>query len=901
MSRSRLLLVAALALACRPAFAQPLRLDVGAGGLPADGPSLNPVVSADGRYVAFVSTATNLVPGVAPDVWNLYRFDRTTGTLIRAALRALRVDEPPRVTAISHDGRLVLFSSFNRDWIAGDTNETQDVFHYDFTTGETRRLSVSSSGEQANGGSLGESMSVDGRYVVFTSSATNLGPPELGPTAPFVHNVFVHDAVAHTTIQVTAGAGRTPANGSSLNARISPDGEWVVFASRATNLAGAPPRPSTNDSELYLVGWRTGEIMQAGPAGGTGSYVGTPTWDAGMVMFPTAPGLVIPGAPGTADDLFIWDRATAVVDHATLAPSADGVIGFPGISAHGRYVTRVQADGRGRPVLVHHDRLTRRSTALNDGPSADLAPMSLDGRWVAFTRLDAVYLMDMQVPRDGRLPTADDDSDGLPNEWEERFGLDPLSNATDDGPDGDPDHDGRTNAEERAAGTHPRGFQTRLLAEGASNAFFRTRFALLSTSATTAHVWLRFLLDGGEVSTLPLVILPGAHRTVETAWISGLAGRSFSTVVESDAPVVVNRTMSWDAREYGAHAETAVAAPATTWYLAEGSTSGDFALFYLLQSPGPASVEATVTFVRPFGLAPIVRAYTLPPDSRTTIAVDGAGAELASTDVSAVITASQPIVVERAMYLSGPGAAFTAGLGSAGVTAAATRWILAEGATGPFFDTFLLLLNPGDAAASCEVRYATTTGSVFVKPYVLAPHSRTTIWMDAEDIPGAGRVLANVSAATTVTSTNGVPIVVERTMWWPDGGWYEAHSSAGAVAPSRAWAVAGLELGPAPRAADAYILVLNTSATAGTVLVTLRQEDGLPLAKAFAVAPFARLTVRVRDDVPAAQTFTRPFGAVVEAIGPDPIDIVVEQAVYWNAGGVVWAAGTNALGTPLPD
>jgi hypothetical protein len=112
--------------------------------------------------------------------------------------------------------------------------------------------------------------------------------------------------------------------------------------------------------------------------------------------------------------------------------------------------------------------------------------------------------------------------------------------------------------------------------------------------------------------------------------------------------------------------------------------------------------------------------------------------------------------------------------------------------------------------------------------------------------------------------------------------------------------VAGLELGPPPRSADAYILVLNTSATAGTVLVTLRQDDGLPLAKAFAIAPFARLTVRLRDDLEGAATITHPFGALVEAVGENPIDIVVEQAVYWNANGVVWAAGTNALGTPLP-
>jgi len=136
-------------------------------------------------------------------------------------------------------------------------------------------------------------------------------------------------------------------------------------------------------------------------------------------------------------------------------------------------------------------------------------------------------------------------------------------------------------------------------------------------------------------------------------------------------------------------------------------------------------------------------------------------------------------------------------------------------------------------------------------------------------------------------------------MWWPDGAWQEGHGSAGATAPARRWAAAGLEIGGA-RAAEGYLLILNTAPVTGTVLVTLLPEDGLPLARAFTVAPFARLTVQLRADIPAAQTLTRPFGAIVESVGDDPIPIVVEQAEYWNAGGVVWAAGTGSLATPVP-
>ena len=197
---------------------------------------------------------------------------------------------------------------------------------------------------------------------------------------------------------------------------------------------------------------------------------------------------------------------------------------------------------------------------------------------------------------------------------------------------------------------------------------------------------------------------------------------SFAILIETDRVVVVDRTMHWDASGYGAHAESAVDAPSTTWYFAEGSTSGDFALFYLLQNPASTSTQATVRFLRPAPQPPIDRTYTLAPRARLTIPVDAVAPELASTDVSGVITATQPIIVERAMYLSRPGQPFAAGHESAGVTAPATEWFLAEGATGTFFDLFVLIENPGPADAQVEVQYLLPSGGnlVMTKQYVVA-------------------------------------------------------------------------------------------------------------------------------------------------------------------------------------
>ncbi len=502
----------------------------------------------------------------------------------------------------------------------------------------------------------------------------------------------------------------------------------------------------------------------------------------------------------------------------------------------------------------------------------------------------------------GVCPAAGDiDLDGATDTCEIQFGLLPFSPA--DG-GADPDGDGLSNQAECLAGTHPRGFFRRYLAEGALNAFFETRLALLNVGSDVGRILLRFLQPGGI--TLPrFELLPGGRRrTLTRPDFSGLVSADFSSVVESDQPFVLDRTMSWDASGYGSHAESSVAAPSTTWYLAEGSTSGDFALFYLLQNPNPTATTATVRFLRPFGQPPIDRAYVLAAHSRTTIAVDAQGPELASTDLSAVITTGQPIIVERAMYMTRHGQTFAAGHGSAGVTAPATHWFLAEGATGPFFDLFILLANPGDQTAQVSVDYLLSTGTTFTKSYVVPANGRFTVWVDDEQIPaGSGtRPLDNVAVSSTVTSTNGVPIIAERTMWWPSPAlsvvyWTEAHNSPGATTTATRWAMAEGEVGGA-QGSETYILIANTSPVAGAARVTLYFEDGASVNQTFSLLPRSRTTVSVSAQFPAA--VGRRFASVVESLGPSPPAIVVERAMYTSPGGVTWAAGTNALATPLP-
>ncbi len=163
---------------------------------------------------------------------------------------------------------------------------------------------------------------------------------------------------------------------------------------------------------------------------------------------------------------------------------------------------------------------------------------------------------------------------------------------------------------------------TRYLAEGATSSFFDTQLALLNPgpTATTATLTFSRARASAVVST---VQVPARTRvTVNPKTITGLSTAEFSTKIESDQPLVVDRTLSWDvANGYGAHAETAVAAPALTWYLAEGATHSGFSLFYLLQNPNATTSQVRVRFLRPSG-APLEKTYALPANSRNNIWVN---------------------------------------------------------------------------------------------------------------------------------------------------------------------------------------------------------------------------------------------------------------------------------------
>src|SRR5262249_16719798 len=148
-------------------------------------------------------------------------------------------------------------------------------------------------------------------------------------------------------------------------------------------------------------------------------------------------------------------------------------------------------------------------------------------------------------------------------------------------------------------------------------------------------------------------------------------------------------------------------------------------------------------------------------------------------------TNAVPIIAERAMYFSTPNQPFAGGHDSAGVTAPSGHWFFAEGATGSFFDMFLLLANPDQTrTAHVNLSYLLPDSSVVHVNHNVAANSRETYNVSLED----PKLKSN--AISTVVDSD-VPIVAERSMYWPNApqAWAEAHNSPGATETGVTWAV----------------------------------------------------------------------------------------------------------------
>jgi len=285
--------------------------------------SFVPDITPDGRFVVFISDASNLVLGDTNGTRDVFVRDRTTGTTERVSIGTGGVEGNGFSSpgAISDDGRFVAFGSFASNLVPGDTNANIDVFVHDRDTDTTTRVSVDSAGVEGNGLSSGAAISGNGNIVAFFSEATNLVPNDTNDT----RDVFVHDRTSGITERVNVSSEEAQADaqssfsvqGDSSNPRLSFDGNEVSFDSFATNLVPA----DTNGFPDAFVRDRAGgttvrlSVDSAGVEGDDGSSDTDISADGLVVSFISLASNLVPNDtntcgffdPGHCPDVFVHD------------------------------------------------------------------------------------------------------------------------------------------------------------------------------------------------------------------------------------------------------------------------------------------------------------------------------------------------------------------------------------------------------------------------------------------------------------------------------------------------------------------------------------------------------------------------------------------------------------------
>jgi Tol biopolymer transport system component len=358
-------------------------------------------MSADGRFVAFLSFASNLVPADTNGSDDIFVRDGTTHTTTRVSVSSTGAQgsNASAQPSISADGRFVAFRSFASNLVPGDTNGVLDLFVRDRTTHTTTRISVSSTGAQGNGNSFDPSMSADGRFVAFDSDASNL---VLNDTN-FADDVFVRDRTTHTTRRVSVSSTGAQGNDGSSDPSISADGRFVAFRSSASNLV---PGDTNGVLDLFVRDRTTHtttriSVSSTGAQGNENSYDPSISGDGRFVAFFSFASNLMPADTNGVPDIFVRDRTTHATTRVSLSSSGaqgDDLSLEPSISADGRFVAfdssasnLVPGDTNGVQDVFVRDRVTHTTTRVSasssgaQGDDSSFVPsISADGRFVAF-------------------------------------------------------------------------------------------------------------------------------------------------------------------------------------------------------------------------------------------------------------------------------------------------------------------------------------------------------------------------------------------------------------------------------------------------------------------------------------------------------------------------------------
>ncbi len=404
------------------------RVSVGSGGVEANGISREAAISADGRWVAFASAATNLVAGDTNGRSDVFVYDRQTSNIERVSVATAGIEgnADSELPSISGDGRFVTFLSVANNLVPRDTNNEADIFVRDRQAGTTARVSVSSSGTQADGGSFDPRISSDGSTVVFDSLATNLVPGDTGGFS----DIFVYRLAAGTTVRASVATDGTPGNGDSYTPAISSDGRTVVFQTAANNLG---PGDTGTNVDIYVRALAPGTTVRASLAadgvteGDAGAYEAAISGDGHVVAFKGGSTNLVPGDTNGQADIFVRDLRTGALERDSLSTAgaqADGDNTLPALSDDGRLVVfessatnLVPGDTNGASDIFLRDRgsvappatitVTATATALPTGTATRIATATTTVSPTATPTLCAVRFSDVPASAYFYTPVTD--------------------------------------------------------------------------------------------------------------------------------------------------------------------------------------------------------------------------------------------------------------------------------------------------------------------------------------------------------------------------------------------------------------------------------------------------------------------------------------------------------------
>src|SRR5438874_169044 len=399
---------AAAALLTLPAFgagsAPTTRVSVATGGGQANGNSIAPAISKDGRFVAFYSDASNLVAGDTNRARDVFVHDRQTGetTRVSVAQDGAQANGESFAPAISGDGRYVVFSSSASNLVPGDTNNANDIFVRDRVANTTTRVSIALGGAEPNAGSSAPAISADGNVVAYESDATNL----VSGDSNGQRDVFVYDRSSGATTRASVSTGGTEGDAPSGQAALDADGSVVAFSSFADNLI---PLDENFTSDIFVRERQTGTTTRVSVYTGDfeadgNSFHPALSADGRLVAFESDSFNLAWNDPDEGFDIYVFDRQAGAIS-STSADDA-GNLGndtsvSPSISSDGRYVAYsteatdiVPGDQNGVSDVILYDRQSgaaNRLSVANSGNEADnesvLPSMSADGTLVAYQSL----------------------------------------------------------------------------------------------------------------------------------------------------------------------------------------------------------------------------------------------------------------------------------------------------------------------------------------------------------------------------------------------------------------------------------------------------------------------------------------------------------------------------------